>query len=139
MRILVVPVLLGVVSVLQAGLNRKIAVGQGLLEAVFINATILFSLALGSFILFERKLPAVQNFSWWYCLPGIFGFLLVSGGPWSVARLGASTTFVLLISTQIVMSLVWDLMVEEVSWNSWKISGIIIVWLGALMNAWGSR
>jgi transporter family-2 protein len=142
-----IPAILGIVVVLQAGLNRRISQTWGLPPTVFLNA-IVFTVAAGILYLFCQGQgdaiaePFRTRFDWksmapWFVVPGIFGFLLVVGGPWSISRLGAVQTFTLLISAQLATSLLWDRFVEGIAISPMRVVGVVITWLGVLLAVRG--
>ncbi|MCM2279371.1 MAG: DMT family transporter [Oligoflexia bacterium] len=142
-----VPALLGVLIVLQAGLNRKIAAQWGLAGATLLNATVLVAAAalFFAFALWRDQAlsPAfrVQGdwkaFSLWFVLPGLIGFSLVLGGPWSIARWGAAHTFTFLISAQLAASLLWDWKVEQLPISRERLIGVFLAWAGVLLATRG--
>lgn len=101
------PALLGLIVVLQAGLNKKIADQWGLTTTVLLNAVVFAVLAILFYVLALWKsdlfLPNMKaafdpkTFSWWYLIPGALGCVLVFGGPWAIFRWGAVHTFILII------------------------------------------
>lgn len=118
------PALLGGLTVLQAGLNRKIAHAWGLPAAVLVNSTVLFILAgILFFIGLHSKTELLQTnvdlsrFNWWYLVPGIMGLCLVFGGPWSIHNWGAVHTFLLLVAGQLLFSLFWDFHIENIPFS----------------------
>ena len=137
------PALLGIVVVLQAGLNKKIAANWGLTTAVLLNAIVfavlaivLYSLNIWKSDLFPENMKAVFNyktFSWWYLIPGVLGCILVFGGPWAVSRWGAVHTFILIISAQLLASLLWDIYIESVPVTTLRAVGIVLAWVGAIV------
>ncbi len=137
------PALLGLVVVLQAGLNKKIAAQWGLTTAVLLNAVVFavlavlfYSLALWKSDLFSPSLKSAfdpKTFSWWYLVPGALGCILVFGGPWAISRWGAVHTFILIISAQLLASLLWDMYVESIPVSTLRIAGIVLAWLGAIL------
>ena len=137
------PALLGIVVVLQAGLNKKIAANWGLTTAVLLNAIVfavlaivLYSLNIWKSDLFPENMKAVFNyktFSWWYLIPGALGCILVFGGPWAVSRWGAVHTFILIISAQLLASLLWDIYIESVPVTTLRAVGIVLAWVGAII------
>ena len=137
------PALLGIVVVLQAGLNKKIAANWGLTTAVLLNAivfavlaVVLYSLNIWKSDLFPENMKAVFNyktFSWWYLIPGALGCILVFGGPWAVSRWGAVHTFILIISAQLLASLLWDIYIESVPVTTLRAVGIVLAWVGAIV------
>jgi bacterial/archaeal transporter family-2 protein len=140
---LLLPVLLGLASVLQAGFNRQISRSYGLPTAVLLNtcvllvvASALFFWSLGS----PQSVPAALRPSQrsgspalWYLLPGLLGFCLVAGIPLAISRIGALKAFVLLIGAQLVGSLVWDAWVEARPVNVVRVAGAVISFLGAVL------
>ncbi len=137
------PALLGAGSVLQAGLNKKIAEQWGLPFAAWFNAAVVL-VATCLILLFiflsksDQELFQIRwdQFSWWYLLPGLCGLALIFGGPYSMQKWGATHTFVLLISAQLLTSLIWDLKVENRSISIGRYLGIAITWLGAIITIW---
>lgn len=111
----------------------------GLPTAVLLNACWLAFAAITLYVLWfkgdtAQKLVAIyRTFSWWYLLPGLMGLSLVWGVPMAIRNVGAQSTFVLLISAQLLASLIWDWRVEELAISPAKIIGCVIVWAGALL------
>jgi transporter family-2 protein len=142
-----VPAFLGIFVVLQAGLNRRMAQAWGLPTAVFLNAIVFTVLAAGIFFASQSQgdaMPEVlrvrfdaKAFALWFLLPGIFGFFLVVGGPWSISRLGAVQTFTLLISAQLATSLIWDRFVEDIAISPMRAIGVAVTWIGVLLAVRG--
>lgn len=132
-----IPLILGCCTVMQAGLNRKISQVWNLPAAVFFNACVFFALAAGLLFVFVSRssgaLGEWRAFSLWYVLPGAFGFALVLGGPWAVARLGAAQTFVLIVSAQLLASLLWDWRVEAIAPTARRLGGIGLAILGTVV------
>lgn len=128
------PALLGVVVVLQAGLNRKISGQWGLPSAVFLNALV-FAVIAGTVLLFQNGKSTfdLKSFSWWYLVPGALGCILVFGGPWAIAKWGAVHTFILIISAQLLASLIWDVKIESIPVSNLRIAGIALAWIGAVL------
>ena len=137
-----VPAMLGVMSVLQMGLNKKISQAWGLPSAVLLNGTVLVVTATVVFVIVLKTQPETElwnihiNWSeakWWFVLPGLMGLALVLGGPWAVAKWGALNTFIVLIGAQLMTSLLWDLKVEglELSWQ--RVAGVALAWAGVFL------
>lgn len=129
------PAILGVVVVLQAGLNKKISAQWGISGAVLLNALVFFVIA-GVTYLFAPNLKGnieLKSFNWWYLIPGALGCILVFGGPMAIMRWGAVHTFILIISAQLLASLVWDSQVEGLPVSTMRIAGIALAWIGAIL------
>jgi uncharacterized membrane protein YdcZ (DUF606 family) len=142
---LLVPALIGVAAVVQAGLNRQIASRWGLASSVLLSSSVLLAAAL-SLWLFSRfapeRLPSFFNapteskpFAAWYWVPGLLGLLIVAGLPWAIQRAGATLTFVVTIATQMVVSLAWDGLVEGRPFAWVKVAGSALAVAGAVLTA----
>ncbi len=137
------PAILGVVVVLQAGLNKKISANWGITSAVLLNAIVFFVIAAVFFAvalwrgdLFSANMkPSVdlKTFSLWYLIPGALGCVLVFGGPMAIMRWGAVHTFILIISAQLLASLIWDWKIEALPVSPMRIAGISLAWIGAVL------
>lgn len=140
---IVVPFALGLLAVVQVGLNKRIAAVIGLMPATLLNAGILLAVA-GVIWLYARGLrPAGEwtvgngslgQFAWWWVVPGLCGLALVAGMPWAVKRVGALQVFVLLVATQMVFSLVWDHFVEDVAVTAPRVIGAALAIAGAFVS-----
>jgi transporter family-2 protein len=71
----------------------------------------------------------ITTYKWWYIFPPILGFLIIAGIPFAIAKLGAVKVTVGLIAAQMVTSIVWDMMVEDISLNIMKVIGIFFAFL----------
>jgi len=139
------PIFIGVFAVIQATLNRKMGSQMGLNTAVLINAAVFLGCASLVFFLshfvFAQKIPEFMrlpdSFRFkmhaWYLLPGLFGFLLVLGLPLALSRISASQVFVLLVSTQILTSFIWDITVEKNSIPLLRLIGAALTFIGATL------
>lgn len=129
-----IPIVVGIMAVLQAGLNRRIAVLWGVGGASLLNACVFAAVALICYYtgVFANSKIQWGDFKIWFLLPGILGFSLVAGLPYSIARWGALHTFLWLIASQIVASSFWDYLVEgqPFSWKKLLGGGV------AIFGAW---
>lgn len=140
-----IPIALGAGVLLQSTINRQMAEPYGLATAVLINAVIFFVFSLFFFyfakystdLVPEFFRPKLQNFSfqWFYVLPGVCGFALVFGLPWSMRNLGAAPSFILLVAAQIVGSVLLDIFYFHNLVNQYKIIGAILTLCGAVIYA----
>ena len=128
------PILLGLGGVVQAGVNRLISDRVGLAHAVLLNTLVL----LGSALLFRLfaggSSDGFKEFKLWWLVPGLIGFSLVAGGPWVISRIGAVQAFVFIISAQLLGSLIWDLKVEHLPVSRERWIGVALVWVGVLLT-----
>jgi uncharacterized membrane protein YdcZ (DUF606 family) len=141
-----IPGLLGVFVVLQAGMNRRISVAWGLPSVALLNAVVLF-VAAGALLFFVQAKPQsvsslfqaradLASVRPWFIVPGLLGLLIVLGGAWSVARFGAMYTFVVLLSSQLATSVAWDLAVEGQVISKQRLLGVVLAWAGVVVASW---
>lgn len=127
MPYILLAVVLGALAVLQVVINRQIAMRWGLAPAVLLNASVLTAAAavfyivartqsVGSFAF--RANPALADLRWWWILPGLFGFVLVTCLPWATHHIGFQRVFVALVASQMATSVVWDLVVEKIPFTA---------------------
>jgi uncharacterized membrane protein YdcZ (DUF606 family) len=136
-----IPFLLGALTVVQAGLNAKAAATLGLHRVVLINAITLLFCALLSYLIFgfKRATPDTPlSLSWTFALqvivPGVIGYSIVIGGPWSVAQWGATRTFVLFVGAQLLAGVLWDYFDTGLPPPTLKIVGVVLTWLGVFVS-----
>ncbi len=149
---LVVPVVVGLSTVFQAGLNRSISKDWGLGSALLMNSLVVAALSALAWLLsrnadsrlsvimgetwsdlMKDQAGAFQQFSWWYAIPGLFGFLIITGIPIAIQKVGALQTFIVLIGSQIIGSLLWDLLIEKRPVNTIRLVGAGLSFLSALI------
>jgi transporter family-2 protein len=134
-------VFLGFCAVLQSALNRRMASGWGLAGPVFLNCLI-FLFWGTTLYLVARSLPQslpeffrprgeLSQFRLWYLLPGTLGFCLVAGIPVAIYRIGAFKVFLILMSSQMVASLLWDATMEAKPITALRVGGALLGALGA--------
>lgn len=136
-----IPLSLGLAAVLQAALNRRIAVHIGLPQSVMLTNVVAFLCALALSLImrsFPSLLPqgfAAQQPMWrpalWYVVPGLCGFAFILGMPISFGRLGVFQSLLLLIASQLVVGLLWDQLVEGRPVTGLRILGACITLFGA--------
>ncbi len=137
---------IGAITVAQGGLNRKVAEAWGLSGAIFINSFIILIVA-GIFLSvcvvfpqifpseFHLKYQSVQ-FKWWHAIPALCGFMIVSGIPALIPKVGASSVFLCIIIGQLIFSILWDLKIENISITPQKYLGIFVAFLGFAITYW---
>jgi len=135
---LLLPPVLGAAFLCQAILNRQISESLGLATAVLINASVFVVVAamvwLGTrwfpeyFPAFLKPGPSSLNVNAMLLIPGLCGFLFVFGGPWAVLKIGPSKTFVLLVGSQILLSVLVDMWLFDlqVDWTKWLGAGLAV-------------
>lgn len=131
---------LGTVAVLQAALNRRIAASFGLAPAIALNAVVVL-FAAGCFLFAANRgwinamgpETSLREIQWTWLIPGFFGFAIIAGLPWAIARIGALNVFVTVVAAQMTVSTAWDAVVEgvELSWT--RIVGGLLAVAGAIL------
>lgn len=135
--VLLIPFILGGLTVVQSVLNRSVGLKYGWSVAGVMNNAIGILLALvvtGVIFAFfsGRGVNRIDEWHWWYLIPGCIGMLFVMGVPFSIQQIGASKTFVLLVASQILFGLLWDWM-SDVTVNGLRLAGVILALAGAVM------
>ncbi len=131
---------LGTVAVLQAALNRRIATSFGLAPAIALNAVIVLLAAAGFLFAASRgwinamgPQTSFREIRLFWLIPGFFGFAIIAGLPWAIARIGALNVFVTVVAAQMVVSTAWDAIIEgvELSWT--RVVGGLLAVAGAIL------
>jgi transporter family-2 protein len=140
--LLLVPIAVGFATVIQGGLNRQISSSLGLpLVAILSTAVLLFA-AVALWIavrinpenfstLFRMN---TNEFHWWYLVPGLFGFIIVIGIPFSIEKIGALNSFIAMIAAQIAGSMLWDLLIEHRSITPLRLVCAILAFISAALT-----
>lgn len=135
------PILLGLAVVVQSTLNHQFSQQIGLIGAVVINAVVLLTvstLVLLAVYFQPQWFPAFWTIkrgpmSLWMWVPGFCGFMMVLGIPWSIQQIGATSTLVLLICSQLLFGAIYDVLVLKLSFTMLKFIGCVLALAGALV------
>ncbi len=142
---ILIPFAIGMIGMLQGALNKLIAGENGLNKTAFFSNVITFAICSVVFFVAKRfpqlvpsllQHPESFSFKWWYVLPGIFGFFIIIGIPWSITAFGALKVTVGLVAAQMVTSLLWDFYVENLPLTGLKILGIVFGGISTLLITW---
>lgn len=136
---ILLPLFIGCFGILQGTINRQVAASIGVTQAALITniGTVIICIGFYLFVknfahlfpdFFQVKAP-ITTYKWWYILPPIFGFIIIAGIPFAIAKLGAVKVTVGLIAAQMVTSIVWDMLVEDINLNLMKVIGIFFAFL----------
>ena len=138
-----VPILLGIAAVVQGGLNSRIVDRLGISLMTVLNSVTLVATSAVIYGLFRLSSAPVPNdlampegspsVLWWYLIPGVLGYTLVAGIPWTIGHLGATKTFLTLIAMQLMASVIWDHFFEDSPINVTKVLGVVVAFVGALL------
>ncbi|MFO7570837.1 MAG: DMT family transporter [Smithellaceae bacterium] len=141
------PITLGGIAVLQAGMNKIIAQSMGLSTAALINGAVFALCAVFVFLLtyffpgfFSGIIPFNHSrgfsFHWWYLIPGIIGFSLVFFLPLVIMEAGALPVFLGVIAGQIIVGILWDAHFEKIPVDVVRVAGALMTFAGALLVIW---
>lgn len=125
-----IPLAVGMAGILQGGLNGKLSKEIGLMQGLLIGNTLVLIISFALIFLvakfpdafpeyFRLKAPLL-SFKWWYLIPGLCGFIIITGLAIGMVKLGAVKTTVLIVVAQMVTSIVWDISVEKLPLNTMK-------------------
>jgi transporter family-2 protein len=139
-----VAILVGMISALQSTMNRQIAASWGLTSTLVVTGiSMLVSVCLLYVWVrmspttfpdfFEDKTPWT-NFKLWYVIPGVLGLLIVLGFPFAISKIGATSVFLLAIVGQITMSVLWDVFVEKIPMNHYRLIAVALCAMGAYLS-----
>jgi uncharacterized membrane protein YdcZ (DUF606 family) len=131
------PVLVGISTVIQGGINRRLSDTWGLGWALFFNCAIvmLLSMLLVMINVYPGKMSLMamaSSIRWWHFVPGFAGMIVVLCIPLSIAQLGALNSFLILVSSQILVSGLWDRLVDGIGISWTRALGAFL----ALFGAW---
>lgn len=139
-----VAIFVGITSALQSTLNRHIADSWGLISTLIITClSMLASISVlyvlvrmfpDSFPDFFKDKAAWTNFKLWYVIPGVLGIVIVLGFPFTISKIGATSVFLLAIVGQITMSVLWDIFVEKMPMNHYRIIAVALCAMGAYLS-----
>ena len=139
---LLLPLITGVSIIMQAGLNRQSSMQIGLLSAVLLNSFLFFTLSLVIWLVVRKgwiqvpsafQIKDITGFELWYLIPGILGFLIVLCMPYALQKMPASVAFAISISTQLIVSVVWDYFTLGALPTIQKIIGIVLLFIGSML------
>jgi transporter family-2 protein len=142
----ILPFVLGTVAVFQAAFNRRIAAAWGLAPAALLNTAVLLVVGL-TFLWWSSAQRNARphffqpggdlgQFRLWWLLPGLFGFSLLTGLPYALAKLGALRVFVALVASQVLTSLIWDATVEKIDLTWPRLLGAGLALGSVVLNSW---
>ena len=140
---LLVPFTLGVIGILQGGLNRQISNSIGVAQATLISNVVTVLICIGFYFLvksfpqlmpeFFRVKAPITTYQWWYIFPAIFGFMIVAGLPYAIAEIGAVRVIILLVAAQMLTGVAWDFWVENIHLTPQKFLGMIAAMISVLL------
>ncbi len=130
-----IPIAVGVSGILQGGFNRNMSAPLGLAHSLLLGNilvliySVIFYFAVTkapeSFPEFFRVKAPLATFKWWYVIPSICGFIIISGIPIGISKIGAVKVTVLIVVAQMITSILWDLLVDKVPMNAMKSLGLV--------------
>lgn len=130
-----IPIAVGISGILQGGFNRNMSEPLGLAHSLLIGNILVLIYSLVFYFgvvkypeffpeFFKVRAP-LSTFKWWYIIPSICGFVIISGIPIGISKIGAVKVTVLIVVAQMMTSIIWDLMVDKVPMNTMKSLGLL--------------
>lgn len=131
----IIPLAVGAAGIIQGGLNKNMSQNMGLTMALFIGNALVLLYSVFLYLLATKSPESVSdlfrlretaiNFKWWYIIPSVCGFVIITGIPFGISKIGAIKVAVLIIAGQMITSVLWDIFVEKIPLNSYKGLGIL--------------
>lgn len=139
-----ISLLMGALGVLQNTLNKQFSLSLGMQWTILMNGLTLGACCLIFFFALRfapaetlpmifRPLAGARGLRPYDVLPGIFGFLIITTLPWVLERQGATRVFIAIIAGQLVVSMLWDVLVEGSAVDAKRAGGAALALLGALV------
>ncbi len=138
------PIIVGAITVIQGGMNREVAESWGLPGMMVLNSVmyLLASLAFFAIAKFQlvplspvlRDKDSFVDFSWWYLIPGAFGFIIVLGIPMAIAKFDTLKVFICLVAAQMIASLLWDKYIDGIELSFTRVLAATITLVGASIS-----
>lgn len=145
------PGILGVATVVQSGLNRRLGGQLGLPAALLINSAVLAAATVALYFATRLAPQAFPETLWrpdpaaprlspaWLVVPGVMGFLIVLGLPYGIARLGALQVIVGFVAVQLVAAIAWDAAIEGIAVSPLRVAGAALAVAGTLLALKGGN
>ncbi|MDH5580340.1 MAG: DMT family transporter [Bdellovibrionales bacterium] len=134
------PAFIGIIGLLQGALNKQIGVKIGVAQAVLINMILTLIFSVGFYLLtlnYPKLMPeifriktSISTWQWWYIWPGVLGLLIVALVPWAISEVGMVKFTIILVASQMIFSCFWDVSIENIPLNSYKILGMFLCLIG---------
>jgi len=138
---MLLPLLLGAIGIIQGGLNRSMSNYIGLSWMLILGNVITLIICIALFFIVKASPSTFPDFvkvkeltfKWWFIVPGIFGFIFLSGLPLAIYKIGAVKATVGMIAAQMVTSVFWDIYIEGIPFSTNKGVGIIFAIMSVVM------
>lgn len=134
---------IGAATIIQSGLNRRMAEHWGLFEVGLVNnaLVLVFNLLLwwlawrGFFqeSIFLTKFDW-KAFRWWVFIPALCGATIVLFFPYSIAKIGALSTVIIVVASQTFSGFLWDLVVEGRPFSWYKVGAAMLAFGAVLLS-----
>ena len=146
-----VPLVLGIMSVLQNTFNRHMSGQWGLAGVILVNVLVMLLVSVVLVFCAAQVTPPpwlpevfVAKGSLWrqlrlmHLVPGLFGLAVITGLPLAMTRLSTAEVFVVFMGTQMLTSLAWDCAVARLPLTSFKVAGAMFTLVGMVLVNWKS-
>ena len=140
----IIPLAVGAAGIIQGGLNKNMSQNMGLTMALFIGNSLVVIYSILLYFLAAKSPESVSElfklkatatgFKWWYVIPSVCGFIIITGIPFGISKIGAVKVAVLIIAGQMITSLCWDFFVEKIPFSTTKGLGVFFSLLSILFT-----
>jgi len=131
----IIPLAVGAAGIIQGGLNKTMSQNMGLTMALFIGNALVLVYSIFLYFLATKSPESVSelfklrastiDFKWWYVIPSICGFIIITGIPFGISKIGAIKVTVLIVAGQMITSIFWDIFIEKIPINTMKSLGVL--------------
>lgn len=132
-----IPIFLGVSAVLQAAINRTLMAQASVGSVVFLNSVVVLVYALILSLALKQQLWTFTKPPWPILLSGLFGFILVTGFPYSIGKVGAVATAILFVVANLFASAAWDIFVEQIPMTPMRWGALGLACVSAVLFSLG--
>jgi transporter family-2 protein len=130
----------GAASAVQSASNGILSNRLGLTTAVLINGAIVCGGALVCWLLLPRgNDPSAPPSPWYLYLGGVYGIAIVAGGAFCFPRLGAGPTTAVMVTSMLLVSLVFDHMGlpgTRLPITPSRVAGALLLLVGSVLVLW---
>ena len=136
------PIIIGMVGILQGALNKEMSLQIGVGQTVLVGMTLTFIFGIIFYFtvkffpdlfnpIYHLKAP-LTTWRWWFIIPGFLGLIIVGLFPEAIHELGAVKTTILIVAAQVIFSLFWDSMIEKLPITPFKWLGMVCAFLSVV-------
>ncbi|MEY3013152.1 MAG: hypothetical protein RIT45_1887 [Pseudomonadota bacterium] len=133
---LLLTLLIGVSIVVQGGVNARLAQQANLWLLLTVGNVVCTIGSTIAWLVVRKGGPIGEELArvpWAVWAPSIAGFVIISGMPMAIQRIGVFRAVILVIAVQILAGLVWDKVVSDQAITATRLAGAALVFGGGLL------